>query len=99
LLYALFGLALTAVCATGTFIWLGKRRRRGFDEPRLRAAWHAVVWGSPALLSLTLAVRMAFGHSAPFAAIFWLGLAGAVIASVAAAGRSPQPTGGVAQQA
>jgi uncharacterized iron-regulated membrane protein len=85
--YALFGLALTAVCATGTYIWLGKRRRRGFDEPRLRAAWDAVVWGSPVALALTLAVRLTFGNTAPFAAIFWLTLALGVIAAVALAGR------------
>jgi len=71
LAYFLLGLALTAVCATGTYIWLGKRRRRGFAEPRLRAGWHGVVWGSPAALALTLAVRLAWGNGAPFAAIFW----------------------------
>ncbi len=87
IVYALLGLALTAVCATGTYIWLGKRRRRGFDEPRLRAAWHAVVWGSPLALALTLVVRLAFGHTAPFAAIFWLALVAAIGAAVAAAGR------------
>ncbi len=69
--YILFGIALTAVCATGTFIWLGKRRRRGIQEPRLRAAWHAVVWGAPAALGLTLVVRLVAGNEAPFAAIFW----------------------------
>jgi uncharacterized iron-regulated membrane protein len=89
--YALFGLALTAVCATGTYIWLGKRRRRGFAEPRLRAAWDAVVWGSPVALALTLAVRLTLGNTAPFAAIFWLTLAAAVIAAIAVAGRRRQP--------
>src|SRR5690606_14961467 len=65
-LYFVFGLALTAGAATGTSIWLGKRRRRGIEEPRLRAAWHAVVWGAPAALALTLAVRLAAGNAAPF---------------------------------
>ena len=97
--YALLGLALTAVCATGTFIWLGKRRRRGFDEPRLRAAWHAVVWGAPAALALTLAVRLTFGHAAPFAAIFWLGLAAVVLVAVAAAARTARPVEAAVQQA
>ncbi|MWV26384.1 PepSY-associated TM helix domain-containing protein [Aurantiacibacter rhizosphaerae] len=72
--YIAFGLAMTVVCATGTFIWLGKRRRRGIQEPRLRAAWHGVVWGAPAALGLTLIVRLAGGNDAPFAAIFWIGL-------------------------
>ncbi len=97
--YALLGLALTAVCATGTFIWLGKRRRRGFAEPRLRAAWHAVVWGTPAALALTLAVRLTLGHTAPFAAIFWLGLAVAVLLAAGAAGRAPRGVEATVQQA
>lgn len=87
--YFLFGLALTAICATGTYIWLGKRRRRGLDEPRLRAAWHGVVWGAPAALALTLVARLAFGHAVPFAAIFWLGLVAVVLACIAAASRTP----------
>lgn len=99
LAYALFGLALTAICATGTYIWLGKRRRRGFDEPRLRAAWDAVVWGSPVLLALTLALRLAYGNTAPFAAIFWLGLAAAVAGGVALAGRRRAPLEASAAQA
>src|SRR5690606_13833521 len=64
--YIVFGLGLTAVCATGVFIWLGKRRRRGIEEPRLLAAWHGVVWGAPAALVLTLVVRLAAGNAAPF---------------------------------
>lgn len=90
LLYFLFGMALTAVCATGTFIWLGKRRRRGIDEPRLRAVWHGVVWGAPAALTLTLAIRFVIGNGAPFAAIFWFALAVVVVAAAIAAGR-PSP--------
>jgi uncharacterized iron-regulated membrane protein len=40
--YFLSGLALTAICATGTYIWLGKRRRRGYSEPRLPP--HGTQW-------------------------------------------------------
>lgn len=75
LAYVLFGTALTAICATGTYIWLGKRRRRGHDEPRLLKAWDAVVWGSPMALALTLVARFVIGNAAPFAAIFWIGSA------------------------
>lgn len=88
LLYFAFGLALTAICATGTFIWLGKRRRRGIDEPRLRAAWHGVVWGTPAMLAATLLARFVLGNGAPFAAIFWIGLAAGVAVSAFAFGRA-----------
>ena len=73
--YMVFGLALTAVCATGVFIWLGKRQRRGHEEPALRAMWHGVVWGAPAALALTLVARLLIGNSAPFTAIFWVALA------------------------
>jgi uncharacterized iron-regulated membrane protein len=87
ILYCLFGLALTVVSATGTYIWLGKRRRRGLEEPRMRAAWHAVVWGGPAMLAITLIARLVFGSTIPFAAIFWLGLVLVVIGVVIAVGR------------
>jgi uncharacterized iron-regulated membrane protein len=80
--YFVFGLALTVVTATGTWIWLGKRRRRGLDEPRLNGAWHGVVWGTPAALAATLAARMTLGNDAPFAAIFWIALAVAVAAGI-----------------
>lgn len=86
ILYFVFGLALTVVAATGVYIWLGKRRRRGIVEPRLRAMWGAVVWGSPFALAVTLAVRFASGNGAQFAAIFWLLLT----AVVAIAGLAPE---------
>jgi uncharacterized iron-regulated membrane protein len=82
LAYLLFGTALTAICATGTYIWLGKRRRRGHDEPRLLKAWDAVVWGTPAVLALTLVARFALGNGAPFVAIFWIGSLVAVLAAL-----------------
>lgn len=90
IVYFLLGLALTAVAATGTYIWLGKRRRRGIEEPRLLAAWHGVVWGAPVALTLTLVVRLALGNTAPFAAIFWTGLVLACGTSLALAMR-PSP--------
>ncbi len=85
ILYFVFGLALTVVAATGVYIWLGKRRRRGVEEPRLRAAWNGVIWGSPAALILTFAVRLLAGNGAPFAAIFWIALAAAIAVSILAA--------------
>lgn len=90
IVYAVFGLALTVVSATGVYIWLGKRRRRGIDEPRLYAAWSAVVWGAPFALALTLLVRFAFGNAAPFAPIFWGLLALLVLAAALAPSRLPR---------
>lgn len=77
--YIFFGIALTAICATGTYIWLGKCRRRGFDEPRMRAAWNGVIWGTPLALGATALVRVLLGNEVPFAWIFWLVLAGLTI--------------------
>lgn len=87
--YFAFGIALTAICATGTFIWLGKRRRRGVDEPRLRAAWHGVVWGAPAAFALTFVLRLTLGNEAPFTAVFWGALALAIAGAAVIGGRRP----------
>jgi uncharacterized iron-regulated membrane protein len=84
--YFLFGLALTAICATGTYIWLGKRRRRGHDEPRLTAAWDGVVWGMPLALAISFIARIIWGNAAPFEALFW-GISGCVLAANVAAAR------------
>ena len=80
--YFVFGLALTAICATGTYIWLGKRQRRGISEPRLRAMWDAVVWGSPLVLTLTFVMRQAVGNDAPLAATYWIATAALVLAGL-----------------
>src|SRR3546814_10447145 len=69
--YFILGMALTAICATGTYIWLGKRERRGIGAPRIRAAWDAVVWGSPLILALAFVLRKTLGNDLPLVAIFW----------------------------
>lgn len=91
LAYLLFGAALTAVCATGTYIWLGKRRRRGIEEPRIRGAWHGVIIGTPLALTITLLARFAFGNEFPFAIAFWIAL---VVAVVGGAGVMKRKAGG-----
>lgn len=85
--YGVLGLAVTAICATGTYIWLGKRRRRGHAEPMLRAGWNGVVWGAPAVLAMTFLLRALFGNDLPFAAIFWSAYAGVIAAFPLAAKR------------
>jgi len=71
--YFVLGMALTAICATGTYIWLGKRERRGIQAPRIRALWDTVVWGSPLILTLTFILRKTLGNELPLVAIFWIG--------------------------
>ncbi|MFY7837414.1 MAG: PepSY-associated TM helix domain-containing protein [Novosphingobium sp.] len=89
LAYFILGAALTAICATGTYIWLGKRRRRGIDEPILRALWHGVVIGTPVALVVTFVVRVLAGNTFPFAAIFWSALVAAEVIAVMAVRRRP----------
>lgn len=73
LAYVLFGAALTAICATGVYIWLGKRQRRGFAEPRLARLWDGVVWGGLLVLAVTLIARVALGNAVAFVPLFWVG--------------------------
>ncbi|WP_066560158.1 PepSY-associated TM helix domain-containing protein [Croceicoccus bisphenolivorans] len=94
LAYALFGTALTAICATGVYIWLGKRERRGFNQPRLRAAWSAVVWGAPLALIVTVGVRATLGNQAPFATIFWVVWTGLVMVAVVSPSIRKRPVWG-----
>ena len=79
--YMLFGLALTVVSATGMYIWLGKRERRGLHAPLLRRLWSALVWGAPAALVASFVARLALGNDAPLVAIFWGGLALVLLAA------------------
>ena len=74
----------SATRPSGCFsIWLGKRERRGYRQPRLRHGWNAIVWGSGLALALTLLARRWIGNDAPFMAIFWLSLAAMVALSIA----------------
>lgn len=81
LAYMLMGTGLCVVIATGTTLWLQKRRRRGLDGPRLEAAWDLVIWGTPLLLVAMIWLRALVGPDAPLALVFWclffFGLAGA----------------------
>lgn len=69
--YILFGLAMTIVVATGTFIWLDKRARAGKPFAYLRASWWGFVVGVPAGMAATLLARLTLGNDAQFVAIFW----------------------------
>ena len=73
--------ALTAICATGTYMWLGKRARRGIHSPRLTRAWHGVVVGTPVALLATATARIVAGNDFPFALAFWILLAAIVTAA------------------
>ena len=79
--YIVFGIALTVVVATGTFIWLNKRERQGRPSARMRALWWGFVAGVPVALVATFIARLAIGNDAPFVAIFWAVTAISLIAA------------------
>ena len=81
--YMAMGLALCVVTATGTTLWLCKRRRRGLGGERLMACWHWIVWGTPLLLVGTVWMRATIGTAAPFVPVFWSLLAIGVTAAAA----------------
>lgn len=83
LAYIGFGLALAAITATGTTLWLRKRQRKGIDSRRLAACWMVVVWGIPLLLVATAWLRGLGGPDTPLVAVFWLGLAAAIAGAAA----------------
>lgn len=74
LAYIGFGLALAAITATGTTLWLRKRARKGYDTQRLEAAWAMVVWGVPLALVLTAWLRFLGGPDMALVAAFWIAL-------------------------
>ncbi|SFP86554.1 PepSY-associated TM helix domain-containing protein [Sphingomonas rubra] len=83
LAYMLFGGALCGITATGTSLWLERRRRRGLGGDHLRAAWDWVIWGTPLLLVFAAWLRAVMGAEAPLTGMFWGGLAlGTLVAAV-----------------
>ncbi|WP_235532745.1 PepSY-associated TM helix domain-containing protein [Sphingomonas sp. Leaf412] len=82
LLYMALGLALCVVTATGTTLWLEKRRRRGLGGRRLMACWTWVVWGTPLAILAALWLRAGAGATAPLVAAFWTLLAAGLALAV-----------------
>ena len=79
------GLGLCVVTATGTTLWLCKRRRRGLGGERLIAAWTATIWGVPLVL-VELVWATAALPAAPAVPLFW----GALLALLAVAIARPE---------
>ncbi|ANC50496.1 peptidase [Aurantiacibacter atlanticus] len=72
--YILFGSLLSVIVATGLYIWFAKEKRKGRPRTGARAIWSGLVIGTPAMLAVTLLLRLLVGNAVPFEAIFWLGL-------------------------
>lgn len=51
-IYALLGMGLTIIVASGGNIWLARRREQGRAAPRLERLWAALLWGQPLIVAL-----------------------------------------------
>ncbi|MEM1193219.1 MAG: PepSY-associated TM helix domain-containing protein [Pseudomonadota bacterium] len=73
--YVIFGLSLTTIIASGLRIYFVRRREQGRPAPRLEASWEAIVWGTPALLALSLPLALSgVLDERGLVPVFWLGL-------------------------
>ncbi len=82
LAYIVFGIALSVVVSTGTFIWLDKQARKGRPRRTIRAGWWGITAGVPLAILATFVARVTFGNAAPFVAIFWLVTISSVIGAI-----------------
>lgn len=70
IIYALLGMGLTLIVATGGNVWLARRREQGRAVPRLERLWVALVWGQP-LVIVTVALLTLLGP-APTTLSYWM---------------------------
>ncbi|MFB0610962.1 PepSY-associated TM helix domain-containing protein [Aurantiacibacter poecillastricola] len=82
LAYIVFGALLSVIVATGLYIWFAKEQRKGRPRTMTRAAWNGLIVGTPAMLVITLLLRLTLGNGVPFEAVFWLGLAACMVVAV-----------------
>lgn len=71
--FATLGVALCIIIAAGMNIYFMKRVERGQPMPGLASAWSALVWGSSALLALTLTTSLMGVGGGWLGWMFWLG--------------------------
>ncbi len=89
LIYAVLGLAISIVSATGVNIWLIKRREKGRPAPKLELAWAATVWGTPLALGCSfIAATSGMAEDALVTGVFWLVLLGLISLSLLATDRA-----------
>lgn len=81
--YMLFGLCLCVVTATGTTLWLDKRRRGGRESARLRTGWAVIVWGTPLMILVAYWFKVVAGPNASLPTVFWSGVAALLILATA----------------
>jgi uncharacterized iron-regulated membrane protein len=81
LAYLIFGVALCTIVASGLSIYFAKREANGRPAPRLAAIWSGLVWGTPAMLAVTLVAALLSVEALGLVSLFWAGLAGALAAA------------------
>ena len=67
------GIMLCIIVATGLNIYFLKRREKGRSAPRLEAMWSGWIWGSTAMLPVTLTASLMGIGVAMLIAVYWLG--------------------------
>ncbi len=80
--YFVFGVMLCVIIASGLNIYFIKRAERGRPAPRLAAAWAALVWGSTAMLAVTLTASLVGLSGTELVACFWGGTFLIVLAAI-----------------
>lgn len=80
--YFVLGVLMCVMVATGLNIYFLKQSEKGRPKPRLAAGWSAIVWGSPALLTMALPLALSGLSPAWLTSIFWLGLIGVTVVGV-----------------
>lgn len=87
IVYALLGLALCTIVASGMRQWLARQRTRACPRPRLENLWAGWVWGSALALAASYVAALASGYlAARPATVFACALALALLASLVASG-------------
>jgi uncharacterized iron-regulated membrane protein len=74
LAYLAFCLVLCVVIASGLAIYFSKREARSRPAVRLAGAWQAIIWGTPAMLAVTLGAALAGLQGGGLVGLFWGGL-------------------------
>ncbi len=69
MLYAILGLGMCFMCATGMNIWFRRQQQAGNTYPKLERSWLAVVWGFPLAIAISLLVDVWW--STQLVAVFW----------------------------
>ncbi len=81
ILYALLGVGMCFLCATGMNIWFRRQQQAGKAHSKLERAWLGVVWGFPIAVAISLLID--FSGATQFIAIFWSSSVLLIIAAVA----------------